>query len=150
MKLKNVFYCLAVWISVILLLGACKKASTTPKSNNSGNFWYGNIIGTNNFLGPGNAILLRTDGTMRQYANDYYSAATTMGPSDTATAKIKVDGTYSKPTSSTITATWYYSAGAITYTINGTISGTAMTGNIGGVAIGGTTSANFKYSNAVK
>ncbi|HVM88183.1 MAG TPA: hypothetical protein VMT76_08330 [Puia sp.] len=134
-----------------LWISSCKKNSSAPKTTNTSNFWYGNIYGTNNFKGPGNAILLRNDGTMREYANDYYSAATTMGAGDTATAKIKIDGTYVSINTNgnyTVYTTWYVTSSATTYTTTGVISGNTMTGSFKDSAAGGTTVATFSFTNA--
>jgi hypothetical protein len=152
MKLRTpLFYFVGIMMSGLFPVGCTKKSSTTPKSTTSGNFWFGNIIGTNNIVGPGNALLLRTDGTMREYANDYYSQGTTMGPSDTAIAKVKLDGTWYSTVNNgqtTINTTWYQPVGATTYATVGLVSGNSMTGSFDDVAAGGSTAATFKFTNS--
>jgi hypothetical protein len=132
-------------------MSSCKKSTTdTGGGSSSGNvFWHGYISGSGGVAGPGNAVLLRTDGTMREYANDYYSSGTTMGASDTGTAKTKIDGTYSISGSGVVVASWVQTSGSpvLTYTLNTTISGNTMTGTIKSVGTGISSTANITLSN---
>ncbi|MGG9962087.1 hypothetical protein [Ferruginibacter sp. SUN106] len=150
MKLKNTLNHLLIIIVTGLSIVSCKKSSHTDTPANAGNFWHG-YIGASSSQGPGNAILLRNDGTMRQYANNYYSAGTTMAASDTTSALIKLDGTYVTTTGSStiVTATWYQpnSSPALTYTLTGTVAGNAMTGTIKSAGTGISTVANFTFTN---
>ncbi|MGC4101230.1 hypothetical protein [Ferruginibacter sp.] len=150
MKLRDHFKYVFIIPVMALSMTACKKSSHTDTPAASSNFWHG-YIGSSSSTGPGNAILLRTDGTMREYANNYYSAGTTMTASDTASALIKLDGTYTTTTTTNtiVTATWYQAASspALTYTLTGTISGNTMTGTLKSVGTGISTVANFSFTN---
>ena len=153
--MKQTLNLIIVLLAFSITFVACSKKSkdvvpVTPGSN----FYYGNILGSpNTIIGPGNAILLRANGTMREYANDYFSLGTTMTAKDTTNAKIKLDGTYttSKNESGTIiiTANWYQPNGspALTYTLVGAISGNTMSGTLTDVGTGIGTVAQFKFTN---
>ncbi|MDB5158798.1 MAG: hypothetical protein JWR50_3505 [Mucilaginibacter sp.] len=149
----------ATLLSAIILLGmlaSCSKKKTVAPDPNTtiSNFYYGHILGSpNTIIGPGNAILLRTNGTMREYANDYYSLGTSMTAGDTASAKIKLDGTYLisiKGSVTTVTATWHQPNGspALTYTLVGTLTGNNMTGTLTDEGTGIGTVAQFSFTNA--
>ncbi|MFT3825162.1 MAG: hypothetical protein QM731_14670 [Chitinophagaceae bacterium] len=154
--MKTVYYFLSVIaVSVLIILSSCsKKGTTTPTTTNS-NFYHGNLLGSpSTIIGPGNAILLRSDGTMREYANDYYSPGTSMTASDTAGAKIKLDGTYTikqgtDGSYTTITATWVQPNGSpvLTYTLTGTITGSNMTGTFSSAGTGISSSTQFTFTN---
>jgi len=150
MKLKNTFTLLLITTVISLSIFSCKKSNHTDTPATSSNFWHG-YIGASSSQGPGNAILLRSNGTMRQYANNYYAAGTTMTASDTASALIKLDGTYAITTGSStiVTATWYQPNGspALTYTLTGTVNGSAMTGTIKSEGTGISTVVNFSFTN---
>jgi hypothetical protein len=151
MKLRRMFNYPLLLILVSVFSTSCKK-NNTPAPAGTSNFWHGNILGSpSTFIGPGNAILLRNDGTMREYANDYYSAGTTMTASDTATANFKIDGTYTTTTSgstTTVIATWIQAAGSpvLTYTLTGTIAGNSMTGHVVDAGTGIGTDAQFSFT----
>jgi hypothetical protein len=150
MKLKAIIsYALLIIVPGILTV-SCKKNSSANNVVTGSNFWHG-YIGTSSLAGPGNAILLRTDGTMREYANDYFSVGTLMGVSDTAGAKIKLDGSYiiTSGSNTTVTATWYQPNGspALTYTLTGIITGNTMAGTIKSAGTGISTVANFYFTN---
>jgi hypothetical protein len=136
LKMKQTInFAIALLTLSVAFVACSKKNGVTPApAVSSSGFYSGNILGSpNTIVGPGNAILLRADGTMREYANDYYSMGTSMTARDTAAAKIKRDGTYKTVVQSsvtTITATWIQPNGSpvLTYTLTGNINGHAMTG----------------------
>jgi hypothetical protein len=135
----------------VAFVACSKKNKVTPNAGISG-FYSGNILGSPaTVVGPGNAILLRADGTMREYANDYYSLGTSITANDTAGAKIKIDGTYKtayQGSVPTITATWIQPNGSpvLTYTLVGTINGHNMTGTFSSAGTGIGSSTTFKFS----
>lgn len=138
-------------ICAATLVSCSKKNAVTPTIGVSG-FYSGNILGSpNTVVGPGNAILLRADGTMREYANDYFSLGTSMTARDTTGAKIKLDGTYKtvyQGSVPTVTATWVQTNGSplLTYTLVGTIDGHNMTGTFSSAGTGIGSSTQFKFS----
>jgi hypothetical protein len=135
----------------VAFVACSKKNAVTPNVGISG-FYSGNILGSpTTVVGPGNAILLRADGTMREYANDYYSLGTSITARDTASAKIKLDGTYKivyQGSVPTITATWIQPNGSpvLIYTLVGTINGHNMTGTFSPAGTGISSSTQFKFS----
>jgi len=141
-------------IVLLGLLASCSKKKTVAPDPTTtvSNFYYGHILGSpNTIIGPGNAILLRANGTMREYANDYYSLGTSMTAGDTASAKIKLDGTYFVTVTgsvSTVTATWHQpnSSPALTYTLVGTLTGNNMTGTLTDEGTGIGTVAQFLFT----
>ena len=144
---------IAILLSIFsIAFVACSKQAIVASGNTDKNFYHGNILGSpNSIIGPGNAILLRGNGTMREYANDYYSLGTSMTAKDTANAKIKIDGTYILSYNgdvNTITATWYQPNGspALTYTLVGTIKGTTMTGTFSSAGTGIGSSSQFTFT----
>ena len=150
MKTRNTAFFLFSIVAASLLAYSCSKSSSKPKTTTTSNFWYGSIYGSGNVIGPGNAILLRNDGTMREYANDYYSTATMMSAADTGGALIKIDGTYITKTANgedSVITSWYQPTGSANYHTQGSISGNTMTGNIVDTTNGGSTIATFKFTN---
>ncbi|TSJ43254.1 hypothetical protein FO440_03405 [Mucilaginibacter corticis] len=153
--IKNLLFILP--IAALFVLTSCsKKKAIAPAvidtATTIGNFYYGSILGSpNTIIGPGNAILLRNNGTMREYANDYYSLGTSIAAKDTASAKIKIDGTYTVTKINgvtTITAIWYLTTGspALTYTLVGAVAGHNLTGTITDVGTGISTTAQFSFT----
>jgi len=144
-------FAFALLICAATMVSCSKKNAVTPAIGISG-FYSGNILGSpTTIVGPGNAILLRPDGTMREYANDYYSLGTSITARDTASAKIKIDGTFKtvyQGSVPTITATWIQKNGSpvLTYTLVGTINGDNMTGTFSSAGTGIGSSTQFKFS----
>ena len=154
MKLRINFMGIFIITLLSLFYSSCKKSSPTVQAPAAGTntFWHG-YVGASSSTGPGNAILLRGNGTMRQYANNYYAAGTMMGAGDTATATVKLDGTYTAAVSgstTTITTTWYQPNGApaLTYTTTGVVTGNMMTGTIKSVGTGISSTANLWLTSA--
>ncbi len=151
MKLRTSKFYTLLAILIAVASVSCKKSSNTPPAGiTSATFYHGFIIGNPYSVGPGNAVLLRNDLTMREYANDYYSAGTSMGASDTATAKIKIDGTYYFAVTGSvksIVATWKSTSGtALTYTLTGTVMGSTITGTFASAGTGIGSTANFSFT----
>lgn len=145
-------FTIVLLIFSVAFVACSKKETPAPPATTGSNFYHGNILGSpTTIIGPGNAILLRNDGTMREYANDYYSIGTSMTAADTASAKIKIDGTYKTVVNGsvpTITATWIQPNGSpvLTYTLIGTINGHVMTGTFSSAGNGIGSSTQFKFS----
>jgi hypothetical protein len=150
-KFKNIFRLLLIAGISVAITSCSKKNAVTPAAGING-FYSGNILGSpTTIVGPGNAILLRPNGTMREYANDYYSLGTSISARDTASAKIKIDGTYKtvyQGSVPTVTATWVQTSGSpvLTYTLVGTINGHAMTGTFSSAGTGIGSSTQFRFS----
>lgn len=136
-----------------IAFAACSKKDKTKPGTTSSNFYHGNLLGSpSTIIGPSNAILLRDNGTMREYANDYYSTGTGMTAKDTASSKVKLDGTYTTTTHegiTTIAASWYRSDGspALTYTLVGTVTGNKLDGALTAVGTGISTVTQFTFTN---
>ncbi|MEO3403110.1 hypothetical protein AAFN85_04350 [Mucilaginibacter sp. CAU 1740] len=154
--MKQILNLITIFFIAAIALSACsKKSSDTvkPTDNTGSVFYHGNIMGSpNTIVGPGNAILLRSNGTMREYANDYYSLGTSMAGKDTASAKIKLEGTYITKTDknglTTITATWRQTNGSpvLTYTLIGEQGNTTLNGTLTSAGTGIGTVAEFQFT----
>lgn len=133
--MKSIKYTLAIMIiSGLSIFSSCsKKKTVTPTAATITGFWHGAIGSSPNQVGI--AILIRSNGTVREYDNDFFTTGTTMTAADTASAKFKLEGTYSTSPSTTgttnIVITYYYSEPNLQhkYTNTGVITGTSsMTG----------------------
>lgn len=150
--MKQIVNFIIVLLIFMAAFVACSKKDQSTQAVTS-NFYHGNILGSpSTIIGPGNAILLRDNGTMRDYYNDTYSLGTSMTASDTASAKWKLDGTYTTiylHDTTVVTATWVQpnSSPILTYTLVGAIVGHNMTGTYSSAGTGIGSSTQFKFTN---